>query len=157
MNTSLFKIVLGCLLASLFFACNSDNVNVVEEKECQTKVEIINPNGDSELALLMRKMYLDADAVKQLIVNKEGGISDKFIAELEKVHTANPTDKNIKTPEFKAFNELLILQAKSLKNSTKNKVEDFNILVNRCIDCHQSFCPGPIKRIKKLKINTPVH
>jgi len=59
----------------------------------------------------------------------------------------------VKTPEFKAFNELLINQAKVLQEDSANRVEGFNQFVNRCIDCHQSFCPGPIKRIKKLIIS----
>lgn len=154
MNTKKLKIILGCTLASLFFACNFEVKHSESENNCKDKVEIINPNGDSELALLMRKMYLDADKIKQKIINNEDNIADDFIAELEKVHTANPTDKNVKTPEFTAFNNLLINQAKELKKKSANKKEAFNSLVVSCINCHQSFCPGPIKRIKKLKINT---
>ena len=111
------------------------------------------PNKDSELALLMRKMYLDADSIKQLIVTQTGTISDDFIVELENVHTAKATDPEVKTAQFDAFNKSLIIQAKAIQDNPENQVEEFNQLVNRCIDCHQSFCPGPIRRIKKLKIN----
>ncbi|MBL4668632.1 MAG: hypothetical protein JKY30_05160 [Flavobacteriales bacterium] len=134
------KMILGCFLASLFFACNSETSNKNEEASCEKKVVTDNtPNDDSELALLMRKLYLDADSIKQLIVNKEGTISDEFITELETVHSAIPTDPDVKTPEFKAFNELLINQAKVLQEDSANRVEGFNQFVNRCIDCHQSF------------------
>ncbi len=154
MNIKLKNFILGCCLASLFFACSSEPKS--EVKTVVKTVEIVSddaPNKDSELALLMRKMYLDADSIKQLIVNEEGTISDAFIAELEDVHTASPTDPEVKTVEFDAFNRSLVNQAKALKETVGNKTEAFNQLVGRCIDCHQSFCPGPIKRIKKLRIN----
>ena len=145
---------MGCFIASLFFACAN---NEQEEAVCaEPKISAINPNGDSELALLMRQLYIDADSIKQLIINKEGTVSDEFISEIERAHSAIPTDPNVKTPEFKAFNELLINQAKALQESTKDRVEGFNQLVNRCLDCHQSFCPGPMVKIKKLTIVNPV-
>ena len=157
MKSNFKIIIIGCFLASFFFACSSDEPQAKEEGSCAAEtVPVINPNGDSELALLMRQMYLDADSIKQLIVNDEGTISDEFIAELEQVHLAIPTDATVKTPEFKAFNELLINQAKALKESSENQIDGFNQLVNRCLDCHQSFCPGPMVRIKKLKIINPI-
>ena len=151
MKNKLLKLILGCCLASLFFACNSDEIPVSKKESCEAE-RVINPNGDSELALLMRQLYLDADSIKQLIITNEGSISDEFITELEQVHAAIPTDSTVKTPEFKAFNDLLINQAKALQESSENRVEDFNQLVNRCLDCHQSFCPGPMKKIRKLII-----
>ena len=136
-----------------FFTSCSDSV---EEEICvQPVASSINPNGDSELALLMRQMYFDADTIKQLIIKNEGNVTDEFIATLEKVHAANPTDPTVKTPEFEAFNKLLISQAKATQADGNDKMSGFNALVARCIDCHQSFCPGPIVRIKKLEITIP--
>lgn len=149
-------IILGCLLASFFIACSEQEEKQVK-KTCETEeaVSPINPNGDSELALLMRNLSYETDSLKQRIMNDEGNVSDKFISELERVHTATPTDPTVKTDEFKAFGELLINQAKALQeaNDVETKTEQFNQLVNRCIDCHQIVCPGPIKRIKKLTIH----
>ncbi len=144
-------------MASFFFACSEQEKERQVEKTCEeeTQVSAINPNGDSELALLMRNLSYETDSLKQLIMNDEGNVSDEFIAELERVHTATPTDPTVKTAEFKAFNELLINQTKALQEATdaEAKTEQFNQLVNRCIDCHQVVCPGPIKRIKKLIIH----
>jgi len=153
MNKNLY-LILGCFLASLFFACNSTETKITKEESCETvKPSETNPNGDSELALLMRNMYLEADSIKSLVVNKQGNISDDFILELENVHSAIPTDATVKTPEFNAFNKSLINQAKILQNTPKNQTEAFNNFVNSCIDCHSSFCPGPIKKIEKLIIH----
>ena len=150
--------ILGCLLASFFLACESQQEDKQVEKTCEeetVEVSPVNPNGDSELALLMRNLSYETDSLKQLILNDAGNVSDEFINELERVHTATPTDPTVKTEEFKAYNELLVNQAKALQEATDNeaKTEQFNLLVNRCVDCNQSFCPGPIKRIKKLAIH----
>ncbi len=140
-------------MTPFFYSC-SDNEQ--EEACTDPKVSVINPNGDSELALLMRQMYLDADTIKQHILKNEGNITDEFIAKLEQVHSAIPTDLSVKTPEFEAFNKLLITTAKTAQEDVNDKMTGFNDLVARCIDCHQSFCPGPIGRIKKLKIVIPI-
>lgn len=152
MNTKMkiISIFFG-IFSLLFIACNSNT----KDESCENKeVEVspINPNGDSELALLMRKMYDDADAIKKLITKNEGNITQEYIDELEKIHTAIPTDPEVKTPEFEAYTKLMIEQANALFSSEENKAKGFNSLVNRCVECHQSFCPGPIKKISKLTI-----
>jgi hypothetical protein len=152
LNKKNIQLIIGCLLVPFFISCSNSEQPI---EECSsTKVSAINPNGDSELALLMRQMYVDADSLKQTIINDQGTISNEFINELEKVHNAIPTDENVKTPEFGAFNKSLVHQAKALQTSSVNKTDAFNQLINRCLDCHNSFCPGPIKKIKKLKIPT---
>lgn len=142
------------IFSFLFVACESE----VKQKEVitdasQVEVSETNPNGDSELALLMRKMFEEGEDIKKLITNNEGNITEGYIAELERIHTATPTDTEVKTPEFEAYTKLMIDEANLLFSNDSNRVQGFNNLVNRCINCHQSFCPGPIKRIKKLTIN----
>lgn len=144
----------------IFFSCSNENCESEscnkEESSCafdEVKVSAINPNGDSELALLMRQMFEQGEDIKELITNNEGNITQEYIDELERIHTATPTDPEVKTPEFKAYTELMIQEANTLFSNDSNKVKGFNNLVNRCIDCHQTFCPGPIKRIKKLTIH----
>lgn len=144
----------------ILFSCSNENCESEscnkEESSCvsdEVKVSAINPNGDSELALLMRQMFEQGEDIKELITNNEGNITQEYIDELERIHTATPTDPDVKTPEFKAYTELMIQEANTLFSNDSNKVKGFNNLVNRCIDCHQTFCPGPIKRIKKLTIH----
>jgi hypothetical protein len=155
MKSNYLKIIMGCTIASLFFACSPIQEPV---EDCdKPKVSAINPNGDSELALLMRQLHLDADTLKQLIMNKEGNISDDFISELERSHVAIPTDPKVKTTEFKAYNELIVNQAKILRETAEeNKVEEFNKLVTNCVNCHKRFCPGPVETIMKLNIVNPI-
>lgn len=159
MNIKKFILIVFGIFSFFLFACHNDYEKdetscSKDKKDCSKDVKIspINPNGDSELALLMRKMYTDSDSIKKLITNNEGNITQEYINELERIHTAIPTDENVKTPEFEAYTKLMIEQANMLFSSKENKTEGFNMLVNRCIECHQSFCPGPIKKIRKLTI-----
>ena len=139
----------------LLFSCKNEEKKAEATCSADVKVSPINPNGDSELALLMRKMYADADSIKKLITNNEGNSTKEYIDELERIHTAIPTDKKVKTPEFEAYTKLMVNEANALFSNEANKAEGFNSLVNRCIDCHKSFCPGPIDKIKKLSLPNP--
>ena len=153
MNTKILIPIFIGIFSLLLFSCNNEE----EKTTCSADVKVspINPNGDSELALLMRKMYDDADSIKKLITNNEGNITKEYIDELERIHTAIPTDKKVKTPEFEAYTKLMVNEANALFGNEANKAEGFNSLVNRCIDCHKSFCPGPIDKIKKLSLPNP--
>lgn len=155
MMTTSFKNINIPIIFGIFFlisACSNAEKEQQVNEEIITEVVDNHPNKDSELALLMRKMYNDADSIKQLIVIDEGNISKEYIDALERIHTATPTDADVKTPEFKAYTELMVNEANVLFSSETNKKEGFNNLVNKCVECHQSFCPGPIKKIKKLEI-----
>ncbi|MCB0409681.1 MAG: hypothetical protein KDD29_05645 [Flavobacteriales bacterium] len=158
-NKILIPMFIG-IFTFFLFSCNNENCEKEncnnEKSSCSTDevdVSPTNPNGDSELALLMRKMFEEGEDIKKLITDQQGNITQEYIAELERVHTAIPTDADVKTPEFTAYTELMVQEANALFSNDSNKVQGFNNLVNRCIDCHQVFCPGPIKRIKKLTIH----
>lgn len=152
LNNYYIPIFIGIFFLQI--ACNNNVSEDAVQETNETKSTVVDdhPNEDSELALLMRKMYHDADSIKQLIVNEEGNISQEYIDALERIHTATPTDADVKTPEFSAYTDLMINEANTLFSNETNKKQGFNRLVNRCVECHQSFCPGPIKKINKLKI-----
>ena len=115
-------------------------------------VSDVNPNGDSELALLMRALFKDADSFRVLIAHGEGNINKEFVEKIEQSHEAIPTQPEMKPAEFEAFNQLLLNEATEMMESDTVSVEKFNAMVDRCMDCHRSVCPGPTKRIKKLYI-----
>ena len=151
---SLFPIFSWIFIFLITSCEQGESCSKSEDDKSADDVEVspINPNGDSELALLMRKMFEEGEDIKVLITNNQGNITQEYIQELERIHTAIPTDPEVKTPEFEAYTQLMIEEANALFSNDSNKVQGFNNLVNRCIDCHQVVCPGPIKRIKKLRI-----
>ena len=110
-----------------------------------------NPNGDSELALLMREMFEDGLRMKQQI---EEGEQLEILKKFETIHTAQATEpKKAVSPAYKAYADVYLQQIEKLKVSSKENTKDmFQALVTSCMNCHQAMCPGPMVRIKKLYI-----
>ncbi|MCW3083157.1 MAG: hypothetical protein JWP12_523 [Bacteroidetes bacterium] len=113
----------------------------------------MNPNGDSELALLMRDMMHSSENMKAMI--REGKLPDTFPEAFMKIHTAKPTDSDTKKASFDAFADNYLNNLHALYNSPKDKHEltqNYNAVVNACVSCHTEHCPGPLKAINKLRI-----
>ena len=136
------KILGGCIIASSFFSCSN------QEKQ---NIEATNfPNKDSELAILMRDVVENTEKVKNQIVNGE---EIDFFIEFEKLHTAVPTDSEVRDDgQFTSFANNYIFTVKKLINTNGDKKELYNTMIQSCVNCHQQICPGPVKRIKKLRI-----
>lgn len=113
------------------------------------KQKPLNPNGDSELALLMRDMFEESDSLKQLVVD---GKQLSGLKKYQDIHSAIPTDPTVTGPVFEAFAEAYIQSIKALETADSSSVFNFNHMVDQCMNCHTEFCPGPKKRIKKLYI-----
>ena len=113
------------------------------------KQKPLNPNGDSELALLMRDMFEESDSLKQLVVD---GKQLSGLKKYQDIHSAIPTDPTVQGPVFEAFAEAYISSIKELETADSSSVYRFNNMVDQCMNCHTEFCPGPKKRIKKLYI-----
>lgn len=132
---------------SMGIACNSS----VKEKESCKLEDSLNPNGTSELALLMREMALHAETNHNLL------IAGKSIAakpeDIGTIMTAERTKKDLDTVLFKGFAKIYLQRLKELDEAPENnKITAHNALVTSCTDCHSNMCPGPIKRINKLFI-----
>lgn len=111
----------------------------------------VNPNGDSELALLMRNMLQSAKSMKELV--KEGKMPEKFPEEFLKIHTAKPTDSETKKASFDGFASNYINNLQTFYASPKEELtKNYNAVVNACVSCHLEHCPGPLTAINKLKI-----
>lgn len=128
----------------LAVACQSG-----EQQQVGKKKRPINPNGDSELALLMRDMFEESDSLKQLVVN---GKQLSGLKKFRDIHSAIPTDPTVTGPVFESFAAAYINSIKTLETSDSSSVLNFNRMVDQCMNCHAEFCPGPKKRIKKLYI-----
>lgn len=117
--------------------------------------EIVNPNGDSELALAMRKTFDQTAEVKKSLENGELKLPEGYIENLRYFHSATPTDPDVKVDEFFGFVKAIEIAADNLeKASPETQYQRYSQLVNACVQCHQQFCPGPIRRIKKLRLPT---
>ena len=139
------------MLVSIIYSCNN---SPAEKEATEKQIQVsLNPNGDSELALLMRAMYEEADEVKKQIA---AGEPIEFTLDHEKILTAHATEPDkAASVEFKAFAKAYLQAVNTLKTASPEKQTlHFESMVENCMACHQPLCPGPIVKIKKL--NKPV-
>jgi len=108
-----------------------------------------NPNGDSELALLMRDMFDDGMRMKKQI---EQGDKLEVLAKFEKIHTAQATEpEKAASKKYKLYADAYLNMLEQLKVSSEEDTAIlFQGLVESCMNCHRAMCPGPMVRIKKL-------
>ena len=115
---------------------------------CGTRTDD-EPAAPLTLVAMMRIQEADVKQIRERII---GG--DTLLAGIGLKHdflegTPSAPDKNDRNfPELsaafvEAFNELKTSPAKR---------EHFNLMIASCVDCHEQFCPGPIRQIKKLHI-----
>lgn len=109
----------------------------------------INPNGDSELALLMRAMYDDAAQMKEAI---ERGEQPKSSVDHSKMLTASATEpEKAASDTYKTWAQSYLHTVEALKNGDLEMAPDlFDNMVNNCMGCHTDLCPGPKMRIRNL-------
>jgi cytochrome c553 len=107
-----------------------------------SKVEAAKP-----MAMMMRAIY---DQSRDMRGRLEAGeaLDSSFYRFLE-FHQLEPTDSTVLVEVFYEHNEDFKAAFEALLASS-NK-ETYNAMLTQCVNCHQDFCPGPIKRINKLR------
>ncbi len=148
--------VSGILFLFVFFAncsysAKQEEKAVADSANCE-KPKPLNPNGDSELALLMRKMMHASESMKEMVL--QGNVPKEFPEEFMNIHTAKPTDSETKKASFDGFAGSYISNVKTFVNSPKEELtKNYNAMITACVNCHSEHCPGPLKAINKLKIS----
>jgi cytochrome c556 len=144
-------VVFALSLANCDGGAKKEEAEKAEADSIASCAKPVNPNGDSELALLMRDMMHSASNLREMV--KQGNLPDKFPEEFLKIHTAQPTDSETKKASFEDFADNYISNLQALYNSPKQDLtKNYNAVVNACASCHSQHCPGPLKAINKLKI-----
>lgn len=105
--------------------------------------------NESELTLLMRDIFDEAMTAKQAIA---AGEEPKFEIDLNAILTAKATvDAKTNNPNFRPKAEAYLEAMEALKRSEPaQRIKAFNAVVDACMACHRSVCPGPMMRIDKL-------
>lgn len=106
----------------------------------------LNPNGDSELALLMRQMATVTEAWKTEV--QTGKLSTTL--DISTIKTAKPTDGTVSGNSFNGFADAYTASVTNFLKPDSVSVYRFNLMVDQCMSCHADFCPGPMKRIEKM-------
>ena len=134
-------IFLALLIGGYLLSCNAN--------AAQNGPPPLNPNGDSELALLMRAMFDDALLMKQQV---EQGEQPRPSLDYQKILTAEATEPEKAASDTYKVHALSYLQTiKALQDADAPQAASlYKNMVNSCMGCHQALCPGPTVRIKKL-------
>jgi hypothetical protein len=142
------------IFLTLFFF----TISCTEKIEKKTKP--LNPNGDSELALIMRELQVNTSIIKDEIEKEyfdpNAKINNDYFKQLVKerfkLNTAQPSDENLKSTN--TYSNFATTYNYSVSNFLNNKIttKNYNNMINNCISCHQQFCLGTIATINKLKI-----
>lgn len=156
-------IVLVAMFAfALLFACNNNSKkgtdvanaeNNAPDKDSACAPETIkDPNNPKPMALMMRQLAQNADSMKAQLQRGEAIDSLKF--PFIRFYLAEPTDPNVLEPLFYE-NARLFQQAYIALFSHKNEqVKYYNLMIGKCVNCHESYCSGPLKKIRKLFVKT---
>ncbi len=140
-------ILLGLTISILLTGCFSDP-ETTQQKRASGPV---NPNGDSELALLMRDMFDNGMLMKEQIQN---GKAPQVTFDYEAILTAHATEPDkVATEEFKTFSETFLHTMRALEKADEEEAPDlYRSMVETCMGCHKILCPGPTRRIVKMRI-----
>lgn len=138
------KSFLTVLTAVLLLVACGETAQKAEEPAKASKSEVADAKP---MALMMRAIYEQSSAMRGKVEAGEA-LDSSFYRFLE-FHQLEPTDSTVLVEVFyehnqdfkKAFEDLL-------KASNK---ESYNAMLTQCVSCHEDFCPGPIKRINKLR------
>lgn len=132
-------------------ACGGDAQHEAKDSVAACNANSLNPNGDSELALLMREMAAFTDSAKQDLLNgREIAAKPDHI---RNILSAKKTDESIDKAIFTPLAQNYLGRVEDFYGAKpEQKTEAFNNMVKACISCHENFCGGPIKRIQKLFI-----
>jgi hypothetical protein len=153
MWTNNIGVIVGLIFTVTFFSACSENeeANVPEVIEVEAKP--IKQNGvmyvPSELALIMRKMYDNMELVNTHLKAGEV-VPDSLLQGYEDMLTAEATNPDEIDDHYFGFATGWLSELKVLREVPT--LENYNSVMNACVHCHESFCPGPIPKIKKLKL-----
>lgn len=109
----------------------------------------INPNGASELAVLMRTMVADWRAVKTSLEGDGGAGTAKHLPTHRKLRCAWPTDPKDRDATFDGLATSYLAAVKAFDAAPSK--ETYGAVIAGCAACHEVTCGGPLEVIEGLK------
>jgi thioredoxin-related protein len=142
-----FLFICVCIL----FACNEKSEKAETKVASCSQETIKDPNDPKPMALMMRTMANYCDSMR-LEINA-GYIVDSIKYPLMPFWTVEPTDSDNLVTLFYENASQFELTYRKLMNDKLHQKENYTAVINSCINCHNSFCSGPLRRINKLPLD----
>jgi hypothetical protein len=157
----LVSIFLGCLIILFAVSCgkqqgqgsvstSNDSIAAMDDSAESCSQPIMDPNNPKPMALMMRQMAANADSMKQQIMRGEQLDSTRY--PFIRFYLVEPTDPNVLGPPFYENARLFQNAYTALFQHPTEQVKYHNLVIQKCINCHEAYCSGPLKRIRKLII-----
>jgi hypothetical protein len=134
------RTLLVFILGILLLACNESNK--------QTEKVVIDPNNTSEMALLMREMFTQLDSVKLKLELRHDLSNSQLNFAL--IHEQKATDESFRKEGLEGMSWAYSNAVYQFNDSPT--LINYRTVINSCVSCHQSLCPGPLERIDNLII-----
>jgi len=139
------------LLAAVLVACQQ------QESAPKRNPRVAEP---SELAATMRTMTADMEELQAKAQAGTLTLADveSLRAAHEPIKTATPTTPEEIKESYPGFAEAYLANLDALYDALKNQadreaqIEAFNAVIATCESCHQQHCPGPLERIRGIKV-----
>ncbi|MBA4303707.1 MAG: hypothetical protein C0424_05725 [Sphingobacteriaceae bacterium] len=138
MRIQAFLLLFAVMLAS----CSQPAAEQSATAEVAAKVESAKP-----MALMMRAIYDQSKSMKQQL--DSGNTLDASFYRFMEFHQLEPTDSTVLVEVFYEHNEKFKAAYEELLRASNKPA--YNAMLTACVNCHEDFCPGPIKRINKLR------
>lgn len=129
-----------------------DSLKAIVKKdsiEACTKT-IMDPNNPKPMALLMRVQAANADSMHHQLVRGEK--LDSLLYPFIHFYLVEPTDPKVLEPQFYENARTFKKAYEAVFSHPKEQKKYYNIMINGCIKCHEKYCSGPLKRIRKFPI-----
>lgn len=106
-----------------------------------------NPNGDSELAVLMRQFVDDLRTVRPLL--EAGEKVEPLFPKHRKMRCAWPTKPEERNQRYDTFAQGYLASVRAF--DAKPGRATYNAIIAGCIQCHSQSCGGPLDFIDGMK------
>lgn len=154
MLNSSAAVLITALCIALLTACGGGSasaVPAVDSAASRPSITELEDHKVSALAQLMRDMTAFADSTKEHLLRGEELLP--YPAGFKDMVTAEPTPGMVDHRTFDPFAFSYLHQLDSLyKVVPAQRQQAFDELIQYCAACHGQVCPGPLVRIKKLRM-----
>jgi hypothetical protein len=139
-------LIASLLLFIAIYACKETDKSEQEEKP---KVQMAK---ETPMQMGMRAMESEMKLIKEKLLNGDSLTASDFRG-LKLVFEAESSDDINGQEKFQAHSNAFLESYNSIQAAMPDeKTMIYNLAVENCITCHKSYCPGPVRRIAKLKI-----
>ena len=141
---------------------------VAAEPECTLKTPLVpgipgspghllpserNPNGDSELAALMRVMQKDLQDARPAVLRGEA--PPPLLPRYKKLRCSWPTAAADRNEAFDGLAQGYLARVAAFDAKPKDLAAAFDSVLDGCRACHEASCPGPLVVIDELRVSKP--